>query len=205
MLDAEGLDGLTLRKVATVLGVRPGALYRHFASKQELLDLVAATILEENLGPVTPPMAGQTWTDWLTVRSRALREALLAHRDGARLVAGARPVADRRPTAEHLVRALTLAGFPPERVLPTLLAVKHYVIGAVQEEQSLLEARAASDDEHNDRDRYARYPNLARALLAQPDERAAQFEFGLTALLAGIAASVGVDPEAPARSAVLGH
>jgi len=41
LADADGLDTLTIRKLATHLGVTPMALYWHFRSKEELLDAVA--------------------------------------------------------------------------------------------------------------------------------------------------------------------
>lgn len=38
--DAEGLDGLTMRRLAAELGVTPMAVYHHVASKEQLLDLM---------------------------------------------------------------------------------------------------------------------------------------------------------------------
>jgi len=47
LADADGLDGLTIRKLATVLGVTPMALYWHFRSKDELLDGLAERVWAE--------------------------------------------------------------------------------------------------------------------------------------------------------------
>ena len=47
LLDADGLDALTMRKLATRLGVQAGALYWHFAGKQALLDAMADRFLED--------------------------------------------------------------------------------------------------------------------------------------------------------------
>ncbi|HEY9291632.1 MAG TPA: TetR family transcriptional regulator, partial [Microlunatus sp.] len=45
LLDSEGLDGLTLRKIAAALDVKAPALYWHFQSKQQLLDEMATSML----------------------------------------------------------------------------------------------------------------------------------------------------------------
>ncbi|NUR26427.1 MAG: TetR family transcriptional regulator, partial [Catenulispora sp.] len=90
LLAESGLDGLSLRNVASELGVRPGALYWHFANKQELLDQMAATLMAGPLAELVRPGPGQDWQAWLGARARAFREAVLAVRDGARLVAASR-------------------------------------------------------------------------------------------------------------------
>ena len=47
LADELGLDGLTIRKLATELGVTPMALYWHFRSKDELLDGLADRVWSE--------------------------------------------------------------------------------------------------------------------------------------------------------------
>src|SRR6185312_10467837 len=84
LIDAEGLDGLTMRKLGAQLKVQAGALYWHFPSKQALLgaiadDLVAAVADAPPAGP---------WDQRLITMAHRLRRALLGLRDGARLVAG---------------------------------------------------------------------------------------------------------------------
>ena len=58
LLDADGLDALTMRKLATRLGVQAGALYWHFASKQALLDAMADRFLEV-APPICLPVVGR--------------------------------------------------------------------------------------------------------------------------------------------------
>ena len=73
--DRAGVEGLSMRKVAQELDVVPMALYRHVASKDEMLD----GILELVVGEIDPP---RTDTDWKTaIRERILsaRRALLRH------------------------------------------------------------------------------------------------------------------------------
>lgn len=190
LLDGTGLDGLSLRNVAAELGVRPGALYWHFANKQELLDQMATLLVAEPLAALGRPLPGQSWDAWLAARARAFRQALLSIRDGARLVAASRPTTDRRPAAEAMVGALIEAGFAPPDALRALQAVRHYVVGALLEEQDFATGRAVWPRDA-DPDRYAEYPSLREAMEPQsPESLEAQFEYGLRALLAGLASTL---------------
>ena len=122
---------------------------------------------------------------------RVIRRALLAVRDGARLVAASRPTTDRRPAAEAMVAALVTAGFTPADALRAMQAMRHYVVGALLEEQDFASGRAVWPREAEP-DRYAEYPNLREAMEPQSAESLeAQFEYGLRALLAGLASTLG--------------
>jgi AcrR family transcriptional regulator len=75
LADREGVDALSMRRLASELGVVPMALYKHVSNKEELLD----GMLDLVVGEFPPP---RTDTDWRTaVRERILaaREALLRH------------------------------------------------------------------------------------------------------------------------------
>ena len=85
MLDAEGLDGLTMRKLSAALNVQGGALYRHFPSKEALLDAMAEHLLAGVGAPFPPRMS---WREECLELAKRLRTALLSRRDGARVVAG---------------------------------------------------------------------------------------------------------------------
>ncbi|GAB2640999.1 hypothetical protein GCM10027169_06350 [Gordonia jinhuaensis] len=78
VLDVAGLEFFSMRRVAGALEVQPSALYHHVASKQELLALMADSILAEvGVG------------DDLRATCRAMREAMLSVRDGSDVVATA--------------------------------------------------------------------------------------------------------------------
>ncbi|WIM72237.1 TetR family transcriptional regulator [Corynebacterium suedekumii] len=81
ILDSYGLADMTMRRVATHLGVAPGALYWHLANKQQLIAAIADRILAPALD-TTDPASPEELAD-------RLRTALLAHRDGAELVSAA--------------------------------------------------------------------------------------------------------------------
>src|SRR3569833_2855168 len=86
LLEEEGLDKLTVRRLATGLGVKAPALYWHFRSKRALLDHMTDAIV----APVVVALPdGGPWLKWLEDAGVALHKALLAHRDGARVALGA--------------------------------------------------------------------------------------------------------------------
>src|SRR5262245_15176942 len=60
LLDEVGLDGITMRLLAGRLGVRASALYRHYPSKQALLDTMVAHLVTPPAG--TKPPTG-TWDE----------------------------------------------------------------------------------------------------------------------------------------------
>lgn len=75
LLDEIGLPDLSMRRVAGALGVQPSALYWHVENKQTLLAAIADRIIDT--ATAGSDVADTAW---------ALREALLAHRDGAEVV-----------------------------------------------------------------------------------------------------------------------
>ncbi|MFC8716263.1 TetR/AcrR family transcriptional regulator C-terminal domain-containing protein [Kitasatospora sp. NPDC057198] len=135
LLDDTGLDALSTRRLATELGVRPGALYWHVASKQDLLDALAERILGEVPEQVGP--ADAHWTERTAALARSMREAMLAHRDGARLLAGAAALGPNRlGFAERLMGVLGQSGAPLAATAAAGDAVMSYVTGFVLQEQS---------------------------------------------------------------------
>ena len=72
ILDAHGIADLTMRRVARELNVTPGALYWHFASKQELLGAVADRILR----PAVDAEPAGDWGRRIEATCLALRDAL---------------------------------------------------------------------------------------------------------------------------------
>src|ERR1700744_1750417 len=129
LLDEAGLDGLTLRRLADRLGIRAPTLYWHVRNKRELLDLLAAAIVEGARARWREPQPGQPWWEWLAARARVMRTGLLAHRDSAMVVSGNRPAESSLPGIERQLRALGDAGFAPHDGLLALLTLNSYVIG----------------------------------------------------------------------------
>ncbi|GAA4190424.1 tetracycline resistance transcriptional repressor TetR(A) [Streptosporangium oxazolinicum] len=169
LLNEVGLDGLTTRRLAQELDVQSPALYRHFGSKQELLDHMAATMVEDAFAHLARPAPDQDWADWLAERGRVLRRSLLSCRDGARLHIGARPVGNQDVVSDSVIEVLGEAGFPPAHARRVALVINRYTLGWIVEEQ-------ASAD---------------RPVPGESRETAdADFEYGLRTILAGVRASL---------------
>ena len=83
LLDEAGLEAFSTRKLAARLGVQVGALYWHYPSKRALLDAAADHIVGEAHAVAVPE---GDWPEQAAAMIHALRDAMLAHADGARLV-----------------------------------------------------------------------------------------------------------------------
>ena len=139
LLDQVGLDGLTLRGVAAELGVQAPALYWHFADKQDLLDHVSDAMTRPWLEAVPASSAGRPWDEWLTDVGRSYRRLLLAHRDGARLVAGTRPLPDSLPLLDRCIAAFEASSSCGQgQAFQCLITVTTYVRGFVLDEHAEL-------------------------------------------------------------------
>ncbi|MFE9427477.1 TetR/AcrR family transcriptional regulator [Kitasatospora sp. NPDC006697] len=127
LADADGLDAVSLRKVADALGVGPMRLYGYLAGKEELLDLMVDAAYAE----IRP--TGDGWREVLrslaeTTRQVAHRHEWLADLLGGRPQLGPNALA----TGEAVVAAL--GEVDVDSVMPMVAAVKAYVIGVVRRE-----------------------------------------------------------------------
>src|ERR1700733_5446194 len=137
LLDEAGLDGLTLRRLASKLNVQAPAIYWHFKNKQELLDEMASAVLRAGVQQL-PKSAGVKWDKWAMAYGKGLRRILLLHRDGAKMVSGTR-LTDNSLYApmESSLRTLVDAGFSPRLSMVALSTIYSYVVGFVIEEQAV--------------------------------------------------------------------
>jgi AcrR family transcriptional regulator len=133
LLDEYGLPDLTMRHLATTLGIQPSALYWHFPNKQALLAAVSARIL----APLSrTPLEGLTLPDAVTALGSRLRACLLTYRDAAELVSSslalglvANPaLTPLREVARRRDDQVALAEVSAEVLL-------HFVVGRVFHEQ----------------------------------------------------------------------
>jgi AcrR family transcriptional regulator len=83
LIDRDGLEALTMRKLGATLGVEGMALYRHVGSKRELLEGVVELLLEE----LEIPQAGASWVDAWHAIARSYRRLAHSHPGAFRLLA----------------------------------------------------------------------------------------------------------------------
>ena len=136
LLDDGGLDALSLRTLAGRLGVQAPTLYWHIGSKAELLDALADAIMDDAIRALPQSRADDNWAAWMLAALAGLRGAMLRHRDGARIVSGARLSLRRGDFSESAMSALVDQGVELQRARLTVLAGERFTVGYVLEEQS---------------------------------------------------------------------
>jgi TetR/AcrR family transcriptional regulator, tetracycline repressor protein len=170
LLDSYGIADLTMRRLARELNVSPGALYWHFANKQELLGAVADRILES-----VDDEPGD-WRGRVAGICGRLRDALLSHTDGAELVSASFAAGQSEAMARvlaALVDAAIDSGVDPAHAELAARTVVYYVLGFTADEQSRLQWDAAG----------AELPDDQSVLTEDPSAR---FSFGVRLLVGGI-------------------
>ncbi len=141
ILDQYGLADLSMRRIASELGLQPSALYHHFASKQELLAAVADELLERGARPMRDD---QSWDEVIGASSHELRDAMLAYRDGAELIATVHAFGlGAHIPFTRLQDAIAGTGLDDELARAAAMTILHFVFGHVSDEQTHLQAGSA--------------------------------------------------------------
>lgn len=205
LLDEYGFDAMSLRSLARHLGMHAPGLYWYFESKQELTDLMAQSILQDGLASVGPLRGGQTWEDWLVELAVTARRALLARRDGARVVAGAYLLRTNTmsPILETSLEILEGAGFERLPALGATMTLLRYATGIALDEQASpvgeMPARLSAKQAlelHAPHIDAARWPRTAdafqQAFTGTIRDREAVFRWGVTLIVRGLASSAKV-------------
>jgi len=180
LIDAHGLERLTMRRLAEHLGVEGASLYHHIDSRDDLLDEVTALINEE-VAPVTP-VPDAPWQSNLAEAAREYRRAFARHPEVLGVIMR-RPVRTRSAlmTYDRLFTILLQAGWDGAQASAIMAALDYLVLGS-----GLL--RFTDGFEQPVEEYEQEHPFLARALAAADratlDERG--FELGLSALLTGL-------------------
>ena len=191
----DGVDALTMRTLATRLGVVPGALYRHVRSKEQLCDLVVDGVLAEvDLG------AGHAlaWTGRVTALARALRAVLEDHPGIAALLKTRDPLGPHSlALAEAFLAALREAGLPGRQTALAFCLVYDYTLGFALSDRTTVNEQRVQDTATRRQlhaffralpsDRFPALTVLGEHVWAgNRDER---FTAGLDTLLAGLQAA----------------
>ncbi|MEE6287832.1 TetR/AcrR family transcriptional regulator [Georgenia sp. MJ173] len=198
--DTEGIDALSMRRLATTLGMGTMSLYRYIPSKTELLNLMLDHVSGTQLGRIDHDGG---WRDTLTTAARRGRELYLRHRwllqvNWARPVLGPGSVAQM----EENMSGLTDLPFSDQQTMMVVSLLDAYVTGSVREEilydNAAVESGMTEDAFWNNQ-----LPMLVRAMesgkyptMASLDEDvfsadwAETFELGLRFLLDGIECEV---------------
>jgi AcrR family transcriptional regulator len=191
LLERDGLQGLSMRRLAQELGSGAASLYWHVGDKEELLSLLLDRIVGETPVPDPDP---ENWQGTVKELARAVRKHLSQRRDAAQLSLGRVPAGPNSlPVLERNLAVLAASKLPP-RVISYAADMFALYVGAFAYEESLRSA----DAEHASPEQLGAYwaslppeqfptmTRLASDLVAGgADER---FEFAIELLVRGLEA-----------------
>lgn len=194
IIDAEGVDALSMRRLGDELGSGATSVYRHVRDKDELQSLAFDAIT----GEIPLPNPGASWDDALVASARGLRSVFHRH-PGFVMLIGHRAIlgAATMDLVERLLGILRAAGFADQEAFHAVSAIANYATGftilellpglrkggiVVPEYRALI----ASYLEHAQSDAYPNATIVAPQMIGKAD---ADFEYGVGAIVNGIRAS----------------
>jgi AcrR family transcriptional regulator len=201
--DAEGLDGLSMRKIAEQLGVTTMSLYRYVPSKHDLVELMLDAIAYP---PPRPEDMPAHWRDALHWWAHQQIAAFSRH-PWLNQYAFAHPPfgPNNIQWMECAIQAILRSGLPPSEAMAVLLVLTSYTMGVARLQYSLIRSEAAIGIAYEDMGVvYAqllekvvadgRHPGLAEVIVAggfgeegpQDNQPEDDFEYGLQFILDGI-------------------
>jgi len=180
LVDEEGLDAVSMRKLARRLDVDPMSLYNHVDGKDALLDGIAEVLL----AAIPAPPAEADLRETMSALAHGFRAAMLDHPRAAPLVL-TRRLASMTALApvEAVLAPLLAAGFPPDRAVHGLRAVLAFLIGTLMREVEAAPTFGGSVQRLADLEGSGLPAvSVAAPYLAVCDHEA-EFEFGLRIML----------------------
>jgi TetR/AcrR family tetracycline transcriptional repressor len=191
LLNQDGLEQLTLRRLAVQLNVQAATIYWHFKSKEELLDEMATTVLTEGAASLIPARKSSDWSVWASTFGEGLRKTLLAYRDGARMVGGTRLTnLEHLKTTERIGAQMLASGFSVRAAVVLLSTIYNYTLSFVTEEQAVFPTPGKRSPRYSIKARNARldpavFPIHRQASTILFDRYDRRFREGLELILQG--------------------
>lgn len=186
LIDRSGLGELSMRKLAAELGVQAASLYKHYPTKDDVLDAVASQIV--TAVDTSAFDADEEWAHALAAWARSYRAALVSHPNIVPfLAAGPGQRDESLRIADSVHGGLVRAGWPPRDATLIGAATRSLVLGSTVGSFS----RGFVDDVQVYQDRY---PHMAQAhlLRAKAGEiDTDSFELALTAFIDGLRTRFG--------------
>lgn len=181
LADREGVEALTVRRLAEDLDVHPTSLYNHVPGKAAILDGVVDVLFTE----IAVAPEGTDWQDWVRGLARDLRGLARAH-PGAFMVLARRPAENQAAyrLAERGIAAFRGAGFPLVQAVLAVRGVSLALLGL-----ALNECPPMGDwvDPGTDGGGWHEHALLREAAAAlRPEDDDAHWELVVDALVAGL-------------------
>ncbi|MFT3714078.1 MAG: TetR/AcrR family transcriptional regulator C-terminal domain-containing protein [Archangium sp.] len=193
IVDAEGLEALSMRRLADELDAVPSALYAHVSGKPELIQLM----LDQVAGEIEVPDAqGSHWEDQLKTAARSMQKNLAKHRDLAWANLGNLPAGHKALAVVEKLLAILRAGGMPKQISAYAIDVLPLFISASVYEGSLFVSKLEKDPKYFERmadyfralpvERFPVSSELVEEMIAPEEAHDARFEFGLDVIVRGL-------------------
>ena len=179
IIDAEGIDAFSIRRLGKELGVNGASLYHHFKDKDEILAGVRVTVLAE-AGVLFPESKTATWIDYVTKSVLRYRSALLKHPNTAPLMVPVRVDPSNQVPRDHMVKKMIEAGVPLRLAIPIIDSVETLAYGSAFVNPKQLQPNQRFVPLPSDK-----LPSLKKAVQSAPRSPEASFRLELEALLSG--------------------
>jgi AcrR family transcriptional regulator len=183
LVDREGIDALTMRRLGRELGVEAMSLYGYVKSKQDLIEGVVEQVFRQM--PLVVPGPSR-WQDRLRRHAAHYRSVLLDHPNTVRLVAG-------RPLITEGTAAFVDSALAELRSMGLDLAIANRVLGVIASftlghvaEQVGDASRERTSRPFRDAANIDRFPNVAAVGDMKPTDYDEEFELGLDFIIAGV-------------------
>jgi AcrR family transcriptional regulator len=191
LADEDGIESLSMRKLAQEFGVVPMALYKHVANKEDMLDGMVDIVFSE----IDLPSSGTDWTTGMRQRAISARKVLARHRWAIGLTESrTKPGATNLRHHDSVIGCLREAGFSIEMAIHAYSALDSYIYGFALQEQTLPFDNSGEVGEVAEvmlsQFPADEYPYLKETIVELIDrsgwEYADEFEFGLDLILDGL-------------------
>ena len=193
LADAQGVEGLSMRKLAQELGVVPMALYKHVANKDELLDAMVDVVV----GEIDPPAGGTDWKTAMRRRVLSARGALLRHPWASRVMESrASPTPAVLAYMDSMIGMFRAGGFSIDLTHHAMHAMGSRLLGFSQELFDETADVGPGMDAETLRELAGTFPHITELVAAITHDQASvvgvgcddqfEFEFALDLMLDGL-------------------
>jgi AcrR family transcriptional regulator len=193
LADAQGVEGLSMRKLAQELGVVPMALYKHVANKDELLDAMVDVVV----GEIDPPAGGTDWKTAMRRRVLSARGALLRHPWASRVMESrASPTPAVLAYMDSMIGMFRAGGFSIDLTHHAMHAMGSRLLGFSQELFDETADVGPGMDAETLRELAGAFPHITELVVAITHDQASvvgvgcddqfEFEFALDLMLDGL-------------------
>jgi AcrR family transcriptional regulator len=194
--DAGGIGALTIRTLADNIGVKPMSVYHYVANKDDIIDGIVDIVYSE----IDLPEPGGDWRTQMRRRAHSVREVLARHPwSTALLQSRLRPGPATLRHHNAFIATLRTAGFSVELTAHAFALIDSYVFGFALSENALpihgpdsvADTAESMMEQFFDAEAYPALLEFTTQHVMRPDyDFGAEFDYGLTVILDGLAGSV---------------